>query len=226
MPCRQSGRRFLLEQEGYAWRCAAVLRTKSGSFEAEPDAVDGFPGAMMALLDKHRPSRMPFFRHLAELPFAVVSNPQVLGEIHLVYQAAMHATRAAVYYLPHLDSPALRQRKLQIYNDDDGLPGGDTHHYQLSRAFRNIGAKVLLDDEEFGEPEELCRHLDPETAHFVRLAQKLYSRSLGPWCAVEVMSVDWMRALAEGLVGPLPELRPRALFRGLLFQSRRRTSRR
>src|SRR5437016_9204615 len=118
----------------------------------------------------------------------------------------MHATRAAVYYLPHLDSPALRQRKLQIYIDDDGLAGGDTHHYQLSRAFRNLGAEILLDDEEFGAPEELCAYLDSETAHFVRLAQKLYSRSLGPWCAVEVMSDDWMRALAEGFAVHFPRI--------------------
>ena len=168
-------------------------------FEPEPDAVDGFQSAMLALLDQHRPSRMPFFRRLAQLPKAIAKDPQFLGEIHLIYQAAMHATRAAVYYLPHLDAPALRQRKLRIFNDDDGLPDGDTHHYQLSRAFRNIGAKLKLDDEEFGAPEELCSHLDAETAHFVRLAQKLYSRSLGPWCAVEVMSVDWMSALAKSL---------------------------
>ncbi len=182
-----------------------VAYKERDSFEPEPDAVDGFQNAMMALLDKHRPSRMPFFRRLAQLPFAVASNPQFLGEVHLVYQAAMHATRAAVYHLPHLDSPALRQRKLQIFIDDDRLPNGDTHHYQLTRAFRNIGAKILLDDDEFGEPEALCCHLDAETAHFVNLAQKLYSRSLGPWCAVEVMSVDWMRALAEGLSVHFPQ---------------------
>ena len=117
----------------------------------------------------------------------------------------MHATRAAVYYLPHLDSPALRKRKLQIFVDDDGLPGGDTHHYQLTRAFRNIGAKCVLEDEEYGEPEELCRHLDGETAGFVRLAQGLYARSSGPWCAVEVMSVDWMRALADALSVHFPK---------------------
>src|SRR5205823_759785 len=102
------------------------------NFESELEAVEGFQDAMMALLDKHRPSRMPFFRRLAQLPSAIASDPQFLGEIHLIYQAAMHATRAAVYYLPHLDSPALRQRKLRIFNDDDGLPDGDTHHYQLS----------------------------------------------------------------------------------------------
>ena len=81
-----------------------------------------------------------------------MSDPSFLGQILLVYQSAMHATRAAVYYLPHLDSPALRKRKLQIFIDDDGLPNGDTHHYQLTRAFLEIGAKCLLDEEEFGEP--------------------------------------------------------------------------
>jgi len=91
------------------------------------------------------------------LPFAIASDPEFLGQVHLVYQSAMHATRAAVYYLPHLDSPALRKRKLQIFVDDDGLKGGDTHHYQLTRAFQNIGADIQLDDEAFGSHEELCR---------------------------------------------------------------------
>ena len=167
--------------------------------EPASDAVDEFPGAILAFLEEHRPSRMPFFQHLAALPFAVASDPSLLGQIHLIYQSAMHATRAAVYYLPYLDSPALRKRKLRILIDDDGLPQGDTHHYQLTRAFANIGAESVLGDEEFGDPEELCRHLDAETLHFVRLARKLYARSLGPWCAVEVMSVDWMRALADAL---------------------------
>jgi hypothetical protein len=170
------------------------------------DAIDEFPAAIRALVEQHRPSRMPFFRNLATLDHAAASDPTFLGRIHLIYQAAMHATRAAVYYLPHLDSPALRKRKLRIFVDDDGLPGGDTHHYQLTRAFRNIGAKLLLEDEAFGEPEELCRHLDGETARFVRLAITLYSRSLGPWCAIEAMSDDWMRALAAALSVHFPQL--------------------
>ena len=66
-----------------------------------------FRRGMLVVLDKHRPSRMPFFRRLASLPFRIVSDPGLLGEIYLVYQAAMHATRAAVCYLPHLDSPGL-----------------------------------------------------------------------------------------------------------------------
>jgi len=155
---------------------------------------------------------MPFFGRFAALPREVASNPSLLGQIHLNYQSVMHATRAAVYYLPHLDSPALRKRKLQIFVDDDGLPGGDTHHYQLTKAFVSIGAKCLLDDEEFGEPDELCRHLEAETAHFVCLAPKLYSRSLGAWCAIEVMSVDWMRELAQSISVHFPMFKRQAYF--------------
>jgi hypothetical protein len=169
-------------------------------------SVAQFPEIIAAIAEQHRPSRMPFFRRLAALPQAVARDPIVLGRLHLIYQSAMHATRAAVYFLPHLDAPAMRKRKLQIFVDDDGLPGGDTHHYQLTRAFRGIGARCVLDDEEFGTSEDLSRHLDPETAHFVSLAQTLYARSLGPWCIVEVMSDDWMRALANALSAHFPKI--------------------
>jgi len=175
-------------------------RITTGSY-----SIDEFPVAIRAIAEQHRPSRLPFFRNLAALDRAIATDATFLGQIHLIYQSAMHATRAAVYYLPHLDSPALRKRKLQIFVDDDGLQEGATHHYQLTRAFRNIGAKLVLDDEEFGEPAKLCRHLDGETALFVRVAQTLYSRSLGPWCAVEVMSADWLRALADALSVHFPE---------------------
>ena len=174
--------------------------------------IEGFPTAMTAMLEKHRPSRMAFFERLAAMPRSAAGDPSLLGQIHLIYQSAMHATRAAVYYLPHLDSPAMRKRKLRIFVDDDGLPGGDTHHYQLTRAFRNIGAKCVLEDEEFGDPKELCRHIDGETAYFVGLARRLYCRSLGPWCAVETMSVDWMRALAEALSVHFPKFKQEPYF--------------
>ncbi|HWD58365.1 MAG TPA: hypothetical protein VG308_08815 [Stellaceae bacterium] len=172
----------------------------------DDEAAAGFRAEIAAIAARHRPSRMPFFARLAALPRAAARDPVLLGRIHLVYQAAMHATRAAVYYLPHLDSPALRKRKLQIFVDDDGLPGGDTHHYQLTRAFRNIGAEIAIDDEDFGDPDALARRVDPRTAKFVRLAQKLYSRSLGAWCVIEVMSDDWMRALAEALTKHFPQI--------------------
>jgi len=173
--------------------------------EPGPHAINEFPSTIKVFLAEHRPSRMPFFRHLAGLPISVASDSTLLGQIHLIYQSAMHATRTAVYYLPYLDSPALRKRKLKILIDDDGLPGGDTHHYQLTRAFLNIGAKSVLQDEEFGDLEELCCHLDTKTAHFVRIVRELYRRSLGPWCAVEVLSVDWMRALSGALSIHFPQ---------------------
>ena len=185
---------------------------RSDHTEPQLCTIEGFPNAITAMLEKHRPSRMAFFERLAAMPRSAAGDPSLLGQIHLIYQSAMHATRAAVYYLPHLDSPALRKRKLKIFVDDDGLPGGDTHHYQLTRAFRNIGAKCVLEDEEFGDPEELCRYLDGETAHFVGLARRLYSRSLGPWCAVETMSVDWMRALAEALSVHFPQFKHEPYF--------------
>jgi pyrroloquinoline quinone (PQQ) biosynthesis protein C len=158
------------------------------------------------IAEEHDPAKSPFFQRLRNLPTDVAADPELLGQIHLVYQAAMHATRAAVYYLPHLDSPAMRKRKLQIFIDDDGLEGGDTHHYQLTRAFRHVGAKLLLEDEEFGDPNELCRHLDAETAKFVQLATALYTRSLGAWCVVEVISDTWMRCLADALSVHFPEM--------------------
>jgi len=147
-----------------------------------------------------------------------VSDPELLGRIHLVYQSAMHATRAAVYHLPHLDSPALRKRKLRIFIDDDGLADGDMHHYQLTKAFLSIGAKCLLGDEEFGEPGELCHFLDAETAHFVRLTPKLYARSLGAWCAIEMLSVDWMRALAEAISVHFPHFKHEPYFEDCFAQ--------
>ena len=185
---------------------------KSGQYQPTHSAIEDLPNALATLLEEHRASRMPFFLRVAGLPRALASDPRLLGQIHLIYQSAMHATRAAVYYLPHLDRPALRKRKLQIFIDDDGLADGDTHHYQLTRAFRSIGAECLLDDEEFGELGELCHYLEAETADFVRLAPKLYSRSLGAWCAVESLSADWMRALADALSVHFPHFRHEPYF--------------
>lgn len=166
---------------------------------ANANPAEQFPGSIAAIAADHRPSRMPFFARLGGLPGAAAHNPPMLGQIYLVYQSAMHAMRAGIYFMPHLDSPVMRRRKLRIYMEDEGVAGGDTHHYQLARAFRSIGAAMPLGDEEFGDLGELCRRLDRGTAHFVRLARSLYSRSLGAWCIAEAMSDDWMRALAQAL---------------------------
>ncbi|HTW72266.1 MAG TPA: hypothetical protein VME47_20455 [Acetobacteraceae bacterium] len=180
--------------------------------ETRGDIAARYAAAIDQIAADHHPSRSPFFQHLRELNPAIARDPQLLGQIHFIYQSAMHATRAAVYHLPHLDSPAMRKRKLQIFIDDDGLPGGDTHHYQLTRAFQHMGAKLMLDDEEFGAATQLCRHLDPETSRFVQLAGTLYGRSLGPWCVVELMSDWWMRALADSLAAHFPAVRDEPYF--------------
>ncbi len=195
-----------------------LIGERSRQYEPALSAIEELPNALAVLFEEHRASRMPFFLRLAGLPRGLASDPGLLSQIHLVYQSAMHATRAAVYYLPHLDRPALRKRKLQIFVDDDGLADGDTHHYQLTRAFRSIGAECLLDDEEFGELGELCHYLEAETADFVRLAPKLYSRSLGAWCAVEMLSADWMRALADALSVHFPHFRHEPYFEDCFSQ--------
>jgi len=91
-----------------------------------PNPTKDFRRAMLVLLDEHRPSRMPFFRRVASLPSGLPATPICSEKIYLVYQAAMHATRAAAYYVPYLDSPALRTRKLRILMDDDRLTGEDS----------------------------------------------------------------------------------------------------
>src|SRR5271169_7030274 len=58
--------------------------------------VEEFPKAITAMLEEHRPSRMPFFERLATMPRVAADDPFFLGQIHLIYQSAMHATRAAV----------------------------------------------------------------------------------------------------------------------------------
>lgn len=182
------------------------IHAPAATAEANGGLKARFLATISQIAHEHSPARSAFFRRLADMPSELAQDPAFLGQIHLVYQSAMHATRAAVYLMPHLDSPAMRKRKLRIFIDDDGLPGGDTHHYQLTRAFQNMGAQCLLSDEEFGGAIELCRHLDPETSKFVQLAAALYARSLGPWCVVEVMSDTWMRALAEALAVHFPDV--------------------
>lgn len=171
-----------------------------------PLVIEAFRVCMAEIAAAHPPSRHRFFGHLERIDGATLCSPAVLGELYTRYQAGMHATRAMVYHLPHLDTPALRRRKLQIFIDDDGLPGGDTHHHQLGRAFAEAGAAPRLGDDDFTEMGPLATRLDPATARFVQEVELLYPRSLGAWCMVEILSDDWMRAFAHGLSRHLPAL--------------------
>jgi hypothetical protein len=147
---------------------------------------------------------MPFFTNLKRRTLTV----DQLATIHHLYQSAMHATRAGVYLMPHLNSPHLRKRKLPIFVDDDGLPDGDTHHYQLTRAFRRMGVLPYYEDEAYGDQAEVTSMLSgwPRTARFVRAAFTLYPRSLGPWPVIEGLSSNWMHGLADGLAEHHPDI--------------------
>ncbi len=171
-----------------------------------------FLARMGAIAHAHRPSRAGFFSRLAQLPGAIASSSELLGDIHLIYQSAMHATRVAVYHLPYLDAPALRTRKLQIFLDDDDLPDGDTHHYQLTRVFANVGAALRLPDQGFGPIDELCRKSEPRLSDFMQRVKQLYPNSHGAWCVVEMLSVDWMTALVDALAVHFPAVRREAYF--------------
>jgi len=163
----------------------------------QPDEI--FRKALEEICEMYHPSKHPFFQYLAEYPTEKLRSPTFLGELYFRYQAACHATRAMVYRIPNLDSPSMRIRKLRILIDDDGLEDGDTHHYQLSRAFSNLGAALVIKDDEFGDLDQLKRLLDPATNNFVCLVENLYPRSLGPWCVVETLANDWMRLLMDSL---------------------------
>lgn len=162
--------------------------------------------ALNEIVSKHLPSRHPFFRYLAENGGYLTSAPHQLGELLHRYQAAMHATRAMAYSLPMLDSPDLRKRKLQVLIDDDGLPGGDTHHYQLTRAFIKMGAAPRMEDELYDDLEVLETQVDEKTARFIAAVRRLYVRSLGAWVIVEILSDDWMHALVAALAVHFPSV--------------------
>ncbi|PMB03111.1 hypothetical protein CEN49_24125 [Fischerella thermalis CCMEE 5273] len=160
----------------------------------------------------HLPSKHSFFACLAKFPPEKLCSPNLLGNLYIRYQAACHATRVMVYCVPHLDSPALRVRKLRIISDDDSLKDSDTHHYQLSRVFRNMGAELLIADEDFGSLDDLQKKLDPMTADFVSLVQNIYPKSLGPWCVIEMFADDWMRALMNSLSHSFPLIKEEPYF--------------
>ena len=119
----------------------------------------------------------------------------------------MHACRAMGYFLPHLDTIGLRVIKVKILAEDDALANGDTHHYQLRRTWTfMLGRLPLMQDEEFGELDDLCLRLDSSAASFVELVQTIFPQSLGPWVIVEGLSHDWIGALLHSLEAHFPGL--------------------
>ncbi len=176
------------------------------------NADDIFQNVLNEIYTAHLPSKHPFFYCLAKLSPEKFLSPTLLGQLHLRYQAACHATRVMVYHIPHLDSPGLRIRKLRIISDDDDIKNGDIHHYQLTRAFAHMGAELVIDDEEFGSLDKLQKILDPTTANFISLVETIYPKSLGPWCVIEMFADDWMKALMNSLSVYFPLIKEEAYF--------------
>jgi hypothetical protein len=67
-------------------------------FEPSSNAIDAFPVTIRAIAEQHRPSRMPFSKS-GRSGSQGRQRAVVPRSDHLVYQSAMHATRAAVYHL-------------------------------------------------------------------------------------------------------------------------------
>ncbi|MEM8720382.1 MAG: hypothetical protein AAGE84_13940 [Cyanobacteria bacterium P01_G01_bin.39] len=156
------------------------------------------------IYNKYLPSNHIFFTMLSDFPHEKLRSPNLLGNFHLRYQSACHATRVMIYRIPYLENPSLRNRLLKVISDDDQYELFDSHHYQLTRLFVNMGAKILIDDESFGELDRLKENLDSNTAYFVTLVQQLYIRNPGAWCVIEMFANNWMKALMNSLLPCFP----------------------
>ena len=166
-------------------------------------------------MERHRSSKQPFFERLKRAPTSVVRVEAFLEELYKRYQGAMHASRVMAYHMPHLDTIELRMIKFRVLADDDGAPGGDSHHYQLRRTWTEFldGRPPAMTDEDFGDLDELRARLDPATARWVALCQELYPRTLGPWVMVEGLAHDWIGALQDGLAPHFPGIEQSDYFR-------------
>jgi len=159
-----------------------------------------FRSLMNELFEKYKPTTHPFFENLKNAPTSVVRNPEFLSELYKRYNAAMHATRASVWFTPYLNTPRLRQRKAAIIVDDDTVDGELTHHKQCENLFVWLGAKSVLPEDSFGDLEELKKHLDPSTYDWCEKTWKLYTKSTGAWSIFEVLSDNWQSGLAYSLL--------------------------
>src|SRR3954469_19382844 len=64
-----------------------LMQIDRSSLPSSKEAIDAFPSALIEIVQQHRPSRMPFFRHVRSLSLPVASDPDFLGDVHLIYQA-------------------------------------------------------------------------------------------------------------------------------------------
>lgn len=178
------------------------------------DPTSNVSDTLAELIGKYRSSRHPFFARLANYPSQKLRDGMLLDDLYARYQAAMHATRVMLYFIPHLDNVDLRIVKLRILTDEDGAADGDTHQFQLRRTWEfMLGRPPRITDAEFGELDELKGKLDTATASFVELTKEIYPLSLGPWLIIEGLAHDWIGALLQGLTPHFPGIEATDYFR-------------
>jgi len=159
-----------------------------------------FRNLMNGLFNQYKPTNHRFFKNLMETNVtAAVRDPLFISELYKRYQGAMHATRAAVWYSPNLETPRLRQRKAAIIVDDDTVDGEKTHHRQCENLFRWMGADPIPNEALFGDLDTLRELLDADTFAFCQRAYDLYVKSTGAWSIFEVLSDNWQSALYNSL---------------------------
>lgn len=175
---------------------------------------DQFVHELNELLCKHNPSNHSFFRNLETANTKLVRSNKFLEELYNRYQSAMHATRVMIYYLPYLDPIELRMIKARIISEDDNLPNGDSHHFQLRRTWAYmLQREPFIRDAEFGALSLLESRLDQNTSQFVKVIRICYPNSLGAWTVVEGLAHEWIGALSKGLTPHFPRIGESDYFR-------------
>lgn len=163
---------------------------------------------------QHLPSKHAFFENLKKAPSHRIRDPNIMDKLYECYQSCMHASRAMGYFLPHLDGVSLRVQKLRILAEDDGIPGGDTHHFQLRRTWTSLMERPpLMNDTEFGDLDSLAAKVDKAASKFILEVKRIYPLSLGPWVVVEGLAHDWIGALMIGLSSHFPNVQDTDYFR-------------
>lgn len=169
------------------------------------------------LLEKHCPKKHRLFKLIENAKLDSERFGRVFDELYTRYQAAMHATRVMVYFLPHLDTINLRIRKCAIIAEDDNLPEGDSHHTQLRRTWTKLlGREPKAKDSFFGSLDRLAENLDPGTARFVSHVHREYPKTLGPWIVIEGLAHNWIVALCKALSRHFPDIQRTEYFVGNL----------
>ena len=105
-------------------------------------AIEDLPNTLAAMLEEHRPSRMPFFGLWPLCPRS--RQRSIAFSARSICSTSRPCMRPGPQSIIFPISTARRcaSASSRYSLTMTGLPDGDTHHYQLTRAFLSIGANV------------------------------------------------------------------------------------